>query len=555
MTKNRKLTIILGLLLVIVGAVLYLGFKKTMPGLVIDTSPGNQAEGEATSGCLKENEYIDYPINPRYAPELKAPLNPLVLSMRDTMTQKEKFSFEIKGINPDHYHPLELHECTVYVIREFNYDPKTRRATPNYRIELWKYNYRGVGEKVLLFSETSATGQYKSDYNDDFRIDPQEKYISLEQSYLGKDDYSMVIKDLKTKEDILILKLKDILAQNKDILPGSISLGGWTKDGKYLRGDIFDGALDTAYYQIEAGTWKTEIYATPPDLLAGVERAMNYDNWHLAYVDIPTFTGIQEVYEQIIEKAKQEGRQKNLHLYNLQTHEKNTIASTDPDKRFNIKWISDTELQYELPNGEKTVYKIKPITPTKTYINAKFSYRLQYPESLILSEKNFENYIFTDSGDTCKNLFQEESRPRRPLSQTSLINPSTKFNVEVVTIDVYENENNLSLDDWLNSGTKFLEKYSEECKYNDKNYLEIRLDNKKRVIINDTSGVEGFTGCCMTSNETIYLNKNNRIYEISFSGSINDGLKCIPFSDNKYSCPTISEDIYNQILSSFKFIK
>lgn len=92
--------------------------------------------------------------------------------------------------------------------------------------------------------------------------------------------------------------------------------------------------------------------------MAGVERAINFNNFYLAYVDIPTFVGIQEVYEQIIEKAKKDGKQKNLYLYNLRTKERVKVASTDPEKRFNIKWLSDTELQYELASGEKKIYKI-----------------------------------------------------------------------------------------------------------------------------------------------------------------------------------------------------
>lgn len=191
----------------------------------------------------------------------------------------------------------------------------------------------------------------------------------------------------------------------------------------------------------------------------------------------------------------------------------------------------------------------------KLYRNEEWGFEYQYPPIFILKEKNFPVYIFADSGEVCKNLFQKESKSRRLLNQTTLADPSTKFKVEVVTVSVYENSDNLSLDDWLNSGAKFLEKHSEECKYDDKNYLEIRLDNKKRLTIDNTPGIEGFAGCCMASNKNIYLAKNNNIYHLSFSGSVNVDLKCVPFLYNKYSCPTIGEDIINQIISTFKFLK
>ncbi len=211
---------------------------------------------------------------------------------------------------------------------------------------------------ILKFSTTDSNGKYESLYNDDFRIDPNEQYLVLEKSYLGKDDYALVIKDLNILNDLLVLNLRDATRQYPDVIPGSFGLGRWSDDGKYLYGDIFQGALSTAYYIIEAGAWKVDVYAAPPDIVAGVERTISFQNLLLAYVDIPTFTGFQEVYEQIIEQAKKEGKQKNLFVYDLRTKEKVKIASAPPEWRFNIKWLSDAELEYFLPDGERRVYRI-----------------------------------------------------------------------------------------------------------------------------------------------------------------------------------------------------
>ena len=317
--------------------------------------PREKSEEAGHGTCLSDNELADT----RYATEEKIPLNSLITSVRDKTTQQEKFTFQIESIDSRHYHPFELHDCNIYVIRQFNYDLKTRRATSNYSIELWSYNYAGKGQRILIFSRTDNLGQYESFYNDDFRIDPLEKYLVLERGYFGKDDYALVIKDISTLDDLLVLNLKDVLQQHLDIIPGSFGLGKWSDNSKYFYGDIFQGALSTAYYIIETEKWKVDVYAAPLDILAGVERAINFQNLHLAYVDIPTFTGFQEVYEQIIEKAKKEGKQKNLYLYNLITKEKIKIASAVPEWRFNLKWLSDNELEYELPTGEKKIYKIE----------------------------------------------------------------------------------------------------------------------------------------------------------------------------------------------------
>ncbi len=202
-----------------------------------------------------------------------------------------------------------------------------------------------------------------------------------------------------------------------------------------------------------------------------------------------------------------------------------------------------------------------PNETTKTYKNDEFGFEFQYPPNLIFKETNLPVYTFVDSGEICKNLFEEDSRPRRLLNRETLVDPSTKFKVEVVTVSVYENVDNLSLDDWLNSGAKFLEKHSEECQYDDPAMMEIRLNNKKSVVVDNVTGVEGFAGCCMVSNKYIYLAKSSKIYSLAFSGDVNDSPagKCMnnlaPFSDNQYSCPYVSEDVYNQILASFKFLK
>lgn len=343
MKRIRRIILssILIALLIIAGVTTYLFYlKKNVPNQ--DKIERGEIQKVSSKSCLEENEFIDYTIDERYAKEIQIPTVPVTISIRDKSTLESKKSFIIDNITP----LIRIHKCGIYVLRDFD------RESSNYREELWKYDYSGKGTKLfLLFA--FLDNQPKGILYNGFVIDPNERYLVLEKSYLSQDDYALVIKDLNTKEDLLVLNLKDVLVKYPDVIPGSFGLGSWTKDGKYLRGDIFDGALDTAYYQIEAGTWKTEIYPSPSDLLAGVERAINYEKWYLAYVDIPTFTGVQDVYEQIIEKAKKEGKQKNFYLYNLITKEKTKIVSAEPEWRFNIKWLSDAELQYELPSGEK----------------------------------------------------------------------------------------------------------------------------------------------------------------------------------------------------------
>ncbi len=318
----------------------------------------NKPEESDHSPCLADDEFADYPIDEKYAKEIKTPKIPLIIFIRDSITDKEKFSFQINDIESRGPRP-QLRKCGVYLVRRFNYDPQKTKQDPGYKEEIWRYRYDGTGESIFLLAEKDMSGVFKAEFAGIFQVDPNEKYLVLEKKYLGHEDYALILKDIDTLEDLFVLKLRDILAKNSEIVSGSFGLGIWLENGEYLCGNIFSGALDIAYGCIKAGTWETEIFPSPPDILAGVERTITFKSWYLAYVDIPSFTGMDIITEQIIEEAKRDGRQKNLFVYNLINRKKIKIASADPEWRFNIKWISDTELEYEMPDGEKKVYTIE----------------------------------------------------------------------------------------------------------------------------------------------------------------------------------------------------
>ncbi len=306
------------------------------------------------SGCLGKDEVASYEIKQQ---ETTGGEGVAIISIKDKKSQKEKFNFQIDILQVQHYHPIELHKCGVYAVRSFNYNFIIQKTLAGYRAELWKYDYAGNKKKLVLLDIDSVGGMrgYKNFFSSDFRVSPDEKYIFLIKSYLGKDDYALVIKDLDTKEDIYELKLKDVLEKHPDVMPGSIGLGIFTPDGKYFWGDIYDGARETAYYRIEMGTWKTDILPLPKDIPAGVERAWSFGGW-VAYANIPSFSGFAGTVEQLEKEAREKGEKKTLTMYNLFTKEKKTISRADPSHRFKPSWISDTELEYTLPDGKKKIY-------------------------------------------------------------------------------------------------------------------------------------------------------------------------------------------------------
>jgi protease II len=306
--------------------------------------------------CLNENERADFKIERlgKY-PSVEYNKGFIEIIVREINTNEEIIRFKIDDIiSPSHYHPVETHRCGVYVIRRFNYDPGKTKQDPGYREELWKYEYNGNGQRLILLAEKQK--EFISYYSPDFRIDPHEIYLVLEKGYLGREDYSIVIKNLKTKEDVFTLSAKSIAEQHPNII-GVFNMLEWSKDSRYFWASISDGAYVKGYLRIDIKHPKVDIFEVPDGALGGMPLNIN-----TGYIPIQpglVWTGDTELTQEIKEKERKEGKKSFLYLYNLFTKEKKLIQTTDePQFFFKPKWISDTELEYYLPTGERKVYKI-----------------------------------------------------------------------------------------------------------------------------------------------------------------------------------------------------
>lgn len=306
------------------------------------------------SSCLTSDEIadFDYNIDLYSSRGVKIPYqSTTTIYIRNKNTNKEIFRFTISDVytNSD---SLEIHKCGVYVIRNFDLDEKKDFYK---RHELWRYTFNGEG-KILMNNEELLP------YDPIVRVDLFENYLALTQYYLGHPDHAIVIKNLKIPqlEDILIIRPIDIW-QNSPQLNKERRIGvvGWSKNGKYLWGGS-ESQTDYAYFRINIDDREKknlEVFPMPDD-------AVNYgppqvDTGYIWYIYGPVWTGIHEISEQIYEEWRKENKKENLYLYNLFTKEKFLLSSIDdPSWNFKPKWISDTELEYELPTGERKIYKI-----------------------------------------------------------------------------------------------------------------------------------------------------------------------------------------------------
>ncbi len=343
MNKKKYIWIIIPIILIflILGSGLYYFYKKDN----IVQQKEKQPQAINSNDCLTNDETESYKIKERKR-GLGDVIADITLNVINRQTNLIVNTFQINDVFKN-YHLIEIHRCGVYVIRFFNYDPKISKQKSEFYAEFWRYYYNGKGTKVLTLE----------DFSYDFRVNSIEKYIVLEKDYLGKDDYALIIKDLNTKEDIFSLPAKEIVKQYPNLV-GNFNMRDWTKDSRYFWGDIFDGADVLAIFRIDSTTWKWEIFEVPSYTMGGT--ALNAEYGYITYDDGPPWTGDIDFDEINKEKWLKEGKKLNFYLYNLFTKE-NILLTTVDDPLWNFKpqWLSDAELQYEMPTGEKKIYIVK----------------------------------------------------------------------------------------------------------------------------------------------------------------------------------------------------
>ncbi len=211
---------------------------------------------------------------------------------------------------------------------------------------------------MVVLLDTDRVGElkgYKHFFSSDFRISPQEKYLALKKGYLGKDDYAIVVKDLKTKEDVFVLPMTEIKKKNPKIT-GRIRFNDWARDGRYFWADMHTGAITLGFIRVDTKNWTYDLFPAPKDVLGG--DALNLENGYITVHPGNVWFGVVELNEREKEKRRKQGIGTELYIQNLATGERHFVAKTDePLWYFKPRWLSDTELEYALPGGEKRVYE------------------------------------------------------------------------------------------------------------------------------------------------------------------------------------------------------
>lgn len=349
---NRKIVIISILstiLFVLVASGFYLFLlKKTVNQQTRNEVPTPSNQKPFHASCLADDEVVEYDRISQH-PDITQPkeMSPFIL-VSNKNTKEITASFRLDNVN-DSGHPMEVHKCGVYFIRDSEFDKKNGIHTKH---EFWKYTYDQ--EKMILISNE----EFKP-FSLDFLIDPKEKFISLEQWYGGRDDYALVIKELKTLKDAFVLPVAKIVKESPSVI-GDIGFdnGGWTSDGRFFWFHLFQTAEIVGFVRVDTDNWSYKIFPAPFRTMGG--DTFNINNGMITYSEnVAPWTADEGLDQQYQAEAKRTGQISSFFIYNLFTKQKYLVATTtDPTYYFRPQWISDTKLQYELPNGERRVYEI-----------------------------------------------------------------------------------------------------------------------------------------------------------------------------------------------------
>lgn len=343
----KKVIILTIFLLILVLLIIWTAYFCSVKNYLAEKQKEKQPEESNQEHCLADDEVASYEIK-------KNPTGGGIaeIFVKDKNGSQKRNSFNIEISSSEHYHPIEIHKCGAYAVRTFGYDYEKKTPMENYRRELWMYRYNGEGKSLISdFSKWS----YENILGD-FRVDPTETYVILERSYLGEEDYALIIKDLKTKEDAFVLPFQEIIDKYPDLV-GSIGLREWTKDGRYFWGDIFVGANVLGFFRIDTLNWKTDIFEAPGNVMGG--DALNFSTGYITVHPYNKWYGIYEVEQEEKEKMRKEGIGSEIYTESLITKKRYFVNKTDePLWFFKPKWISKTELEYYLPSGEKKIYEI-----------------------------------------------------------------------------------------------------------------------------------------------------------------------------------------------------
>ncbi len=306
--------------------------------------------GFETGGCLLNGENAVFEVENNYSKEYSY-VNVSKMGGENAKTPV----FREKILQPQHYHPVEAHKCAVYFVQGVNYDPASLgRSLQGFREELVAFDYRG--KKIFSMILAEKPDKYVSYYSNDFRVNPSETHVALEDNH-DLNNKIFLIKSLGTKNDHFSLPLATIANQNENLV-GDIMFLDWTRDGRYFWASLFEAAYVNGWVRVDSNDWSYELYEAPEGVLGGYP--LNIASGWVPVIPGAFWTGVVELDDEVRQERSASGETADLYLYNVITKTRILVEDTDAPIWRGLKahWLSDTELEYTMPDGTKKTYRV-----------------------------------------------------------------------------------------------------------------------------------------------------------------------------------------------------
>lgn len=233
----------------------------------------------------------------------------------------------VQDVYMEHYHPAELQEGTLFILRRLHSDADT------FTDELWTYSITGKSQR--LFAGKGI----------DFRASPSGVLVAIES------DLSLIIERTDTAETHTIsidelagenaASLQELIKANGE--PPQISLERWSNDSKEFWGSLGWVGVPSLFFRIDPITGTVESFDATV-LQSSGEYALEPNTARIAYSSYPRMFDADT--EAQFKASKSPVELRVLHLLDGSS----TLVAQSVSHRFSPVWTGTSTLEFTHPD-------------------------------------------------------------------------------------------------------------------------------------------------------------------------------------------------------------